>query len=344
VAAGSAKRRHWWAALSTAELLDVRLCDLGLRETDGVLGARVARLYAELERAGLRFRPHVWLSTHWFSPDGVPGFAIPFFLAHPRLARLERQQMLRVEGGNVAWCLELLRHETGHAIDTAYRLHRRRRWREVFGPASTPYRQTYVPNPESRRYVIGLHDFYAQSHPVEDFAETFAVWLRPGSRWRERYADWPALRKLEYVDELMGEIGDRRPVVRSRERTDSLPTLRMTLRDYYCRKRAHYRREDHAVYDRDLRRLFSDLPADARRKAAARFLRERRRELVDLVTRRTGQHRFVVDDVVTGMIRRSRELGLRLAGSERRSREGAAVLLALHLARIRRMRHLEYVR
>ncbi len=132
--------------------------------------------------------------------------------------------------------------------------------------------------------------------------------------------------------------------MRSRERTDSLPTLRMTLRDYYCRKRAHYRREDHAVYDRDLRRLFSDLPADARRKAAARFLRERRRELVDLVTRRTGQHRFVVDDVVTGMIRRSRELGLRLAGSERRSREGAAVLLALNLARIRRMRHLEYVR
>ena len=61
--------------------------------------------------------------------------------------------------------------------------------------------------------MLNLANWYAQSHPIEDFAETFAVWLRPGSRWRSRYADWPALRKLEYVDALMQEV-DEQPLRR----------------------------------------------------------------------------------------------------------------------------------
>jgi hypothetical protein len=336
--------RRRWADLPTEELLDLRLCDLGLEIAGTPLARRVARLYDELARAGLAFRPHVWLSTGWFSPEGVPGFAIPFFLAHPRLARLERQQMLQVEGGNHGWCMKLLRHEAGHALDTAFRLRRRRRWREVFGPAGAPYRASYAPNPESRRFVIHLFSFYAQSHPVEDFAETFAVWLRPGARWRTQYAGWPALRKLEYVDALMAEVAGERPAVRSRERTDGLPQLRMTLREYYRRKREHYGRPDFSNYDRDLCRLFSAAPAHARRRPAAGFLRERRRELVDLVARHTGQHRFVVDDVLAGMMARSRELDLRLCAPVGRSAQGAAVLLAVHSGRIQRTGHREYMR
>ena len=330
--------------LPTEELLDVRLCDLGLAIEGTRLEACVEQLYHELERAGLRFRPSIWLSTDWFSPEGVPGVAIPFYLAHPRLARLERRQMLQVEGGNRPWCMKLLRHETGHAIDTAYRLHRKPAWRRRFGRASAPYRASYVPNPQSRRFVQNLYDFYAQSHPLEDFAETFAVWLRPGARWRARYHGWPALAKLRYVDDLMTQVADRPPLVRSRERTDSLPQLRMTLREYYARKREHYGEEDLSIYDADLRRLFSDDPAHRRRKAAATFLRERRGELRRIVAWWTGQHRFVVDDVLKGMTVRCRELGLRVARSEREAGEGAAVLLTLHTARIERMRHMEYLR
>jgi hypothetical protein len=205
--------------------------DLGLRIGDSLLGARLERLHAELYRAALRFRPSAWLSTDWFSPHGVPGFAIPFFLAHPRLARLERRQMFEVEGGTATTCMRLLRHETGHAIDTACRLHRRKLWRERFGSPAASYRPSYVPNPRSRRHVLNLENWYARSHPLEDFAETFAVWLQPRSGWRVRYRDWPAYAKLAYVDELMGEIVDRRPPVRSREQTDSLLNLRATLRD-----------------------------------------------------------------------------------------------------------------
>jgi hypothetical protein len=336
------RRRHpRWARLPAQELLDVRICDLGLRLEATPLAARVAQLERELARAGFRFRPHVWLSTAWFSPDGVPGLAMPFFLAHPRLARLERAQMFFVEGGTRSACMKLLRHEAGHALDTAYRLHRRSDWREHFGPASTPYRRSYVPRPDSRSFVHHLDGYYAQSHPLEDFAETFAVWLGSRGRWRGEYAGWPALRKLEYVDRLMRELRDAAPRVRSRERTDAVSSVRMTLREYYRRRRSTFGEADLRVYDRDLARLFG---SGGRRRRASVFLRERRASLRTQVARWTGQQPFVVDEVLGGMIRRCRDLGLRLAHPERESAEGAAVLVTMHTLRIRRMRYREYVR
>jgi hypothetical protein len=335
------RRQPWWAALPAQELLEVRICDLGLRLEATPLAARVEHLHAELARAGFRFRPHAWLSTAWFSPDGVPGFAVPFYLAHPRLAALERAHMFEVEGGTRESCAKLLRHEAGHALDTAYRLHLRRDWRESFGPASTPYRRGYVPRPDSRRYVQHLERYYAQSHPIEDFAETFAVWLGGRGRWRREYAGWPALRKLEYVDALMREVRDLEPRVHSRERSESLPSVRITLREFYRRRRATIGEPDLGVYDRDLARLFAN---GGRRKRASVFLRERRDSLRRQVARWTGQRPFVVDEVLGGMIRRSRDLGLRLAHGERESAEGAAVLVAMHTLRIRRMRYREYVR
>jgi hypothetical protein len=192
--------------------------------------------------------------------------------------------------------------------------------------------------------VHNLDDYYAQSHPIEDFAETFAVWLRSRGRWRSRYAGWPALRKLEYVDALVKEIASRPPLVRSRERPDSLPRLRMTLRDYYRRKKGYYGEEDRSVYDRDLKRLFTTGGGRALRRSASAFLRGRRLELRRQVSTWTGQHAFVVDEVIRGMILRSRELGLRLAYSERETGEGAAVLVTIHTVRVERMRHREYFR
>jgi hypothetical protein len=170
--------------MSDEQLLGMRFCDLDLRIGRTPLARRVRRLYRELDKRGIGFRPHVWLSEEWFSPDGVPGIAAPFYLAHPRLERLERRMMRQVEGGSAESAMRILRHEAGHAIDTAYRLRRRKRWREVFGRASQPYPDSYTARPGSRRYVQHLGDWYAQAHPCEDFAETFAVWLKPNSSWR----------------------------------------------------------------------------------------------------------------------------------------------------------------
>src|SRR5207253_1612636 len=159
--------------------------------------------------------------------DGVPGVAIPFYLAHPRLERLERTYMLEVEGGTPEWCMRILRHEAGHAIDNAYKLRQRRRRQQVFGPSYKAYPQFYDPKPYSKSFVLHLDSWYAQSHPDEDFAETFAVWLTPNSEWRQRYGGWRAQRKLEYMDTLMRSLGGQRPRVVNREEVDPLRRLRL---------------------------------------------------------------------------------------------------------------------
>ncbi|MBW2312730.1 MAG: hypothetical protein JRH10_00960 [Deltaproteobacteria bacterium] len=334
-----------WVRESDDRLLDIRLCDLGVGIEGTALAARIASLHDELARAGLRFRPYIWLSTDWFTPDGHTGFAVPFYLAHPRLAHLERRQMYAVEGGNHDDCMKLLRHETAHALDNAYRLHWRKRWREHFGKASDPYRWSYVPDPESREHVLNIDHWYAQSHPVEDFAETFAVWLRPGERWRAQYAEWPAaLKKLWFVDELMEEVGAKPARMRTRARPDAIGKLKMTLREYYEEKKAFYGDVDRSVYDRELLQLFSNDPAFARRRAAAAVLREWRRELRSRVANWTGQYPFVIDEVLQGMILRARELNLRLYYSERETVQDAAIVLTMHTMRHIRGTFREYHR
>lgn len=314
-------------SLPDRELLQVRMCDLGLEIEGTLLEKRILRLYEELEQRRIRLRPHCWLSDEWFSHDGVPGVAVPFYLAHPRLARLERNQMLEVEGGSAEWCMRILRHEAGHAIDTAYRLHRRRRWRELFGRYSQPYPEYYRPKPYSKSYVLHLDSWYAQSHPAEDFAETFAVWLKPRSRWRTLYRSWPALKKLQYVDQLMAEIRDTRPPVVSRRRVAPLSVIRKTLGEHYAEKRARYGLDHPDFYDRDLRRLFSETGDHADASSAAAFLRRFRRELRRVVAQWTGEYQYTIDQVLGEMIQRCAELNLQLDRPEEQAKQDALVML-----------------
>jgi len=315
--------------LSTEELLDMRLCDLPIQIAQTPLEERIEQLYSELEYRGLRFRPHFWLSDEWFTPDGVPGVAIPFYLAHPRLMRLEAKQMLEVEGGNDQWCMKILRHEAGHAIDNAYRLRRMKRWREVFGRASQKYPEYYSPKPYSKNYVLHLDMWYAQSHPVEDFAETFAVWLKPRSPWRARYQGWGALKKLEFVDELMSEIADQPMKVRTRRHGDPIRSLKHTLRQHYQQKRAHYGMDYPGFYDQDLRRLFSEAPEHAGCPSAAQFLRRTRAKLRGAVAFWTGEYQYTIDQVLTQMIQRCRELKLRRHRDPEQTERDLLILLTM---------------
>lgn len=330
-----ARRKPDIAKLSDEELLDLRFCDLKLSIRDSPLQDRLEQLYGELASRGLRFRPHCWLSDDWYSPSGIPGIAIPFYLAHPRLMRLERKQLLEVEGGTKPWCMKILRHEAGHAIDTAYRLSRKARYRAAFGKVSRPYPEYYQPAPGSRDYVLHLEMWYAQSHPVEDFAETFAVWLRPGSRWRNRYRDWPALKKLETVDELMQEIRGKKPAVTDRSIIEPVSQMRHTLRTHYRRKREHYELDYPSIYDNDLRKLFSADPEHRRNMTAAAFLTRIRGELRRSVARWTGEHSYTIDQVVQEMIARCRELKLRLGGSAEETKRDAMILVAVRTTSFR---------
>src|SRR5512142_2577457 len=132
-----------WPALPDAQLLDVRMKDLPLGIEGSGLEPRIAELRAELESRDLRFPLHFYLADEWFTSDGVSSIAIAFYLAHPRLSQLEKAQMLEVEGGDHQWCMRILRHEAGHAIDNAYALRRRRQRRELFGSPHQPYPETY---------------------------------------------------------------------------------------------------------------------------------------------------------------------------------------------------------
>jgi hypothetical protein len=318
-----------WATLPDEALLDVRFCDLGLTIEGTELEPRIAQLNAEIDARGLGFRPHYWLSDEWFTPDGVPGIAIPFYLAHPRLEKLELAQMLEVEGGDAEPCLRILRHEAGHAIDNAYLLRRRPRRRKLFGSPSVEYPEYYTPKPYSKSFVHHLDHWYAQSHPDEDFAETFAVWLDPQSMWKERYEGWPAARKLEYMDRLMKELARRRPIVRSKREVDPLRRLRKTLRMHYQKKREHYGLDHPDFYESDLRRLFSDAPEYAKNPTAARFLRRIRRDVRSTVASFTDSYQYTIDRLLETIIDRCRELNLRLTDSEEATKTDFMVFLTV---------------
>ena len=318
-----------WAHLNDKDLLALRLCDLKLHIPGSALEPHTRQLLAELRERGLQFRPYFWLSDDWYTPDGVPGIALPFYMAHPRLMRLEESQMLQVEGGEPEWCMRILRHEAGHAIENAYRLRRLRRRIELFGRSSQKYPEFYEPRPYSKSFVQHLEAWYAQSHPDEDFAETFAVWLTPGTEWEKRYVGWPALKKLQYVDELMRSINGRAASVRSRRVVDPIEKLTKTLREHYAERRRHYGIEVPRLYDLDLRRIFSADPAFKNHPAATRFLRRVRREVRKLVATWTGAYQYTVDQVFEDIVNRCRELELRLAVPEPQAKTEFAVLLTV---------------
>ena len=319
-----------WAKWPDEKLLDLRMSDLGVTIEGSALEKRIAELEQELAERGIVFRPHFWLSDEWFTPDDVPGIAIPFYLAHPRLARLEGKQMLEVEGGTQAWCLKILRHEMGHAIDNAYLLQRRRRRQALFGSSARPYPEFYTPKPYSRSFVLHLDYWYAQSHPDEDFAETFAVWLNPRSDWRRRYQDWPALKKLEYMDELMRQIATRPPLVDRRKTVDPLSRIRRTLRQHYKRKAAHYGMDHPDFYERDLRRLFPPPPDATRTWPASRFVNRVRADVRRTVAEWTGVYQYTIDQVIEEMAERCDQLQLRFVpGAEARTTSDFIVALTV---------------
>ncbi len=302
-----------WVNLSDEELLEKRISQLGLRLEGTELQPLVQRLYDELTQKGLTFHPPCHLGDEWFVPVGVPAIFIPFFLAHERLRKLERKMMLEVEGETPEWFMKLIRHEAAHAYFYAFQLQKKTKWRRIFGATSaeeTP--QFYRPRPYSRSFVVHLDDWYAQSHPDEDFAETFAIWLTPDLNWRERYQGWKALQKLEYVDELMRSLAGKPPLHQPPYRVGDHDCLNVKLKTYYQRKRKLYEDSYPDFYDNDLRQLFAAGPEVEGRVKASAYLRHHRRQLRDAVCQWTNEKKYRVNKLLTRLIDRCDQLDLHL--------------------------------
>jgi hypothetical protein len=272
------------------ELLNRRICDLELGVDGSPIEPFIDRLYRELANKGLDFRPEVYATDGWGCPDEVPVIGVPFYLMDKRLARIEEEQTGEIETSQMI--MMLLRHEAGHAINYAYRLYRRDDWVEMFGSFARPYRDTFRPNPFSRQFVrhIVHHQYgrtYAQKHPDEDFAETFAVWLTPRSGWRRRYRNWPALRKLQFVNKLMQVLRDEPPKCTRGVLCTPVEDMDILLAEHYGQRAERYRAAAQGYVDDKLRDVFPEVRGRALISAGDLF-RRHQEELLGRVTRWSG--------------------------------------------------------
>lgn len=292
------------------EILAKPIKELGLKLEGSPIERYVQKVYREIERKGLgRFRPLCYLTDEWGCPSGEPVIGIPFYLANPKLARLEKEMNDLEDEREI---LMYLRHEAGHAFNYAYELYKTGEWRDLFGPFRRPYRDDYRPVPFSRRFVRHIAGWYAQKHPDEDFAETFAVWLTPRSRWREKYKGWGALAKLRYVDRMARKLRSVDPI-RQQGRADfTVDEMDTTVADFYQGMLEQRRSPEELALDTDL----SDIFKVSRRRLknvrpAVDLVRENRKAIVDKVAYWTGVGRPRVRNLVEAIQTRVGELDLR---------------------------------
>jgi hypothetical protein len=288
------------------QLLPMRIRDLGMSLESSPVGELVNHLYQELEAKGLhRFRPHCYLSDEWGSPSGEPVIGIPFYLGDRRVAHLE-DLVNDIETEREV--MIYLRHEAGHAFSHAYDLYKTDEYQELFGSVRKPYRQDYAFVPFSRDYVRHIPGWYAQKHPDEDFAETFAVWLDPHSHWQSRYAGWGAMRKLQYVDRIARAFSDVAPF-REGETDITVDEMEQTveemLHEYHVDESPYIK--DLAL-DTDLIDIFSMIGGETR--PASEMLREHRRDLVDKVHEWMGVRRTLLRALVDAICKQLDELQL----------------------------------
>jgi hypothetical protein len=298
-----------------ASLLGRKISELGLT----IVGSRVERLvtqlYAELAAKAIAFRPPVYLSDQWGCPDGTPLIGVPFYLVDARLERIEAEMSSSIEDD--AEAMRYMRHECGHALNYAFKLYERERWAEIFGPYFRPYRERYRADPFSREFVRHILGWYAQKHPDEDFAETFAVWMTPGDDWQREYEGWPALRKLEYVDAMMRDVGPRTLQAPSPS-NDDLPVEAMdyTVAEHYAESDTRAPIEDARQFDGDLRRIFATSTDSESGEPAEEFIRRHNREIVSRIAYWTSEPPSVVRSIVEHLAMRANVLGLNVTARE----------------------------
>ncbi len=303
--------------ISDEDLLKHRICDLPIKIPGTWLEECIAELYKELQDKGIVFKPECYLADEWLTPEGETCIGVPFYLAHPKLIQLERKFMIDAEGETKKWCMMLLRHETGHAICYAYNFHKRKKWQKIFGSSKEEYGDTYKFRAYSKNYVRHIDGYYAQYHPDEDFVETFAVWLTPTIDWRNQYKGWKALKKLEYVDSLMAEIKEQAPPIKANKKFWRLSTLKITLTNYYKKKRNLRAEEYPDFHDLFLKRIFIEPTSEnIKLQKASDFIKKHHKDILYSASRVSGEKKYIINDLLKDIVKRSLELKLLINADE----------------------------
>jgi len=328
---------HGWPT-RRLELMRTRVCDLPVSLEGSAYGPAIERVTADLARRGLPWMPAVYLSTGWHCPERIPLVGVPFALATRELRRIEREVTNELESRSEM--VRLLRHEVGHAYCYALKLWETPEWRRVFGAMSRPYRERYVIRAGSRRHVRHLPHHYAQKHPDEDFAETFAVWLQPKARWRREYEGWGAVAKLDYVDGIMRDAHGFEPSATRGAPVAPIEQLRHPLWRHY--EHLGYPTDGLGFEDEAGGYVDEDLRAVLRRTRGARsceaeaVLRRLRRRIVSQVVALLSVNPKVADGLYDKYVDRAAAMGERTSDeSEPRLLVGLTAMMTTHLHNLR---------
>ncbi len=306
------------------EVLNQRICDFHLRLEGSPLESVIARFQKELETVGIvRLQPRFYLSDEWGVNDGSVAIALPFYLADERLRRIQEKKGGIVEGSAPEDILRYLRHEMGHVVNYAYRLYETEEWTSLFGPMARPYVDTYRSVPFSPDFVRHLPGNYAQKHPDDDWAETFAVWMTPGLDWRDLYSDAPgALRKLEYCDRIIKTIRNQDPAVTIIDVEGKVDDLVITLQEFYGALELDGVSLPRSL-DGDLRGIFSPWAQavagvdKTRRGSGAALLRRNLDLIANTVYGWTGVDSGLLCTLLAHLAKRAETLGLTYPMAER---------------------------
>jgi hypothetical protein len=244
--------------------LTSRISDLSL-DINESMEPYFRRLRKELKAHRVMLWPDFYFGNEWGCVNKKISISIPFYLATPELRSLQGDSTTKEE------MIKILRHETGHAINYGYKLWQKEGWREIFGDFKKKYPKRYLSrvNPWSKSYVKHLHyigdPHYAQKHPDEDWAETFAIWLDPRSHWKDMYRTWPhAFEKLTYVDHLMEEIAGQEVVNQDKKKEGPYSEIEETVSEWWGL--------DGEILDQELQEYLQDMndlfvrPPDGGRK------------------------------------------------------------------------------
>ena len=309
-------QKYPWEILSLNDLQELRFCDLELSIENSRISPLLDILYEELKAKKLNFRPHVWIAEDWFAMDGVPGIAIPFYVLNKKLSQLCKKMNLEDEGFNKIECLKLLRHEAGHAIDNAFKLRILRKRQQIFGLTSTEYPESYAPTHESVNYVSHLNPWYAQAHPDEDWAETFAIWLTPDSDWKTIYKGTPALKKLEVMDEIMKSIQNKPPLITKDSKPGDITHSRRKIKTFLHEKIDELTLTTELYLAPLSQFIFSSHKKYRSKKRADKFLKNHRAMIVKKVSFWTGHGGFTINSIIEKFILTCSKNNLHLKKSE----------------------------
>ncbi len=325
------------------EILTTPINRLGYKIEGTFLEEAIRVVRQDMRRVGItHLQPMFYLSNGYGCIEGLPNIAVSFTSCNDLIAELnEEHRHFRYTPDEI---VDVLRHEVGHAFCYAYKLFRTREFRRIFKVKghffrTYPATNRYIlrVNPWSKEFVNPGGDYYAQKHPDDDFAETFMVWLKPRQNWRKQYKSRPgALRKLEYVDQVVKAYRRKPPLVESDPAMvyEPIESLSMTVARFLKARPTRYRRLATGYVDPDLKALFLKRPPYVRGRPARThhhahaFLRAYRRILIPRIAAWSKVDESVVAALIDKLITRARALDLwmRHDDSERKIVEVAAYL------------------